>query len=473
MLNSANDGLSQQTSPVTSRRRFLVESANGFGALALAAMTAGCHRQAALPASTGRRAKSVIFLFMEGGPSQVDTFDPKPRLDRDDGRACPFDLPVRLKRERLMRSPFRFAKFGESGADVSELFPHLSQMVDRLAFIRSMTCDFADHPTANYFLHTGTSFRGRPSMGSWVNYGLAKETEDLPSYVVLTGGLMCEGGFDCIRAGFLPPRFQPTILKPGDTPLPDLAPSDSLAVQQRKLALARHLNNRAAEANSVDRHMDAMIDNYELAFRMQSGLPAALDIANETNSVVKLYGLDEAVTRPFGLQCLRARRLVERGVRFVQLIPPQPDGGERWDQHYGLEKFHRMNSLATDKPIAGLLADLASRGLLDETLVLWGGEFGRSPMAESVNLARGIGRDHNRYGFTMWMAGAGIRPGIAYGATDDYGCFAIDRPTTIHDLHATILHLLGLDHTKLVYAHSGRNYRLTDVFGNVIHGLLV
>lgn len=457
-----------------SRRLLLERCANGFGALALAGLT-GCQDESPLaPAATAPRAKaqSVIFLFMEGGPSQMDTFDPKPRLAVDNGRPCPIAAPIRVAREKILKSPFKFAKYGQCGADVSELFPHVAQHVDQIAFVRSMVADFSDHPTANYFLSTGTPLRGRPSMGSWIAYGLGIQSEELPGYVVLSGGRDPEGGRDCLGAGFMPAKFQATILQNREPALPFLQPYESPEAQRRKLALLRQLDAPPAPAAPEDQQFEAMLANYELAFRMQTSLPDALDIRSESQATRALYGIDDEQTRQFGTQCLQARKLVERGVRFVQLLPAPPAGAEKWDQHFNLQAHHSANARRVDQPIAGLLADLRARGLLDQTIVLWGGEFGRTPTGETSSRTQAVGRDHNRHGFTMWLAGGGVRPGLIYGATDEYGVEAIDSPTTVHDLHATILHLLGIDHTQLTYRNAGRDYRLTDVYGHVVHDLI-
>ena len=460
-----------------SRREWLCRSANGFGGLALLNMLARQGDAGAIRAPHfAPKAKAVIFLFMDGGPSQMDTFDPKPRLTRDNGQPLPFRPPTTVFNisDKIYGSPYQFKQYGQSGAWVSELFPQVAERVDDMAIIRSMVADHSEHTAANYFMHSGSGFQGRPSMGAWANYGLGSSNRNLPGFLVLDNGLIPPGGLDCFGAGFLPASYQATIFRRGDNPVSDLQPANP-AVQRDKLELLSKLNRGVLNRFGADSRIEATIENYELAFRMQSAVPELLDIKNETEATKKLYGLDEEITAEFGRSCLTARRLVERGVRFIELLTPARRGIDRWDQHSGLENGHRINAKSTDKPIAALLKDLKSRSLLDETLVIWGGEFGRTPCAQIPDKAEDahlIGRDHNPYGFTMWMAGGGIKPGIVYGATDDYGYFATENKVHVHDLHATILHLLGLDHLKLTYRYSGRDMRLTDVFGNVIHAIL-
>jgi len=419
------------------------------------------------------KAKSVIFLYMDGGPSQMDTFDPKPRLNTEDGKALPFRPPTTVFNisDKILGSPFAFRPYGQSGTPVSELFPETATCVDDLCVIRSMVADHSEHTAANYFLHSGSGFQGRPSMGAWVNYGLGSVSDNLPGFVVLEAGLIPPGGIDCFGAGFLPASYQGTIFKRGSTPIADLEPPPAERPKQRdKLALLAQLNAGYGGSSEVD----AFVKNYELAFRMQAAVPDLLDLKGETETTKKLYGMDEDITSEFGRQCLLARRMVERGVRFIELLTPARPGLDRWDQHSAIESGHRINAKGVDKPIAGLLKDLKARGLLAETLVIWGGEFGRTPCAQiPENGQRSkIGRDHNPYGFTMWMAGGGVKPGIVHGATDDYGYFAVENKVHMNDLHATMLHLLGLDHKRLTYRYSGRDMRLTDVAGNVVKEIL-
>jgi hypothetical protein len=460
--------------PPPNRREMLLRTANGFGALALAALL-GEHSSAAdanpldpRPPHFPARARSVIFLFMDGGPSQVDTFDPKPRLDREDGRPIQMKTPPTQFNNvgNVLKSPWKFRQHGASGIPVSELFPHVAECVDDLAIIRSMVSNFSEHTSANYFLHTGSGLQGRPSHGSWVSYGLGSESQDLPGFVVLNCGLIPPGGLDCFNSGFLPASYQGSVFKAGDQPLANIRPAGD---QAPKLDLLRRLDAEAIDRTGRHDALEAAIANYELACRMQSAVPELVEIEGESEATRKLYGLDDPYpqTQLYGRQCLLARRLVERGVRFVEVLCPAT-GGDRWDQHSNLRDGHTNNARATDKPIAGLLRDLKARGMLGSTLVFWGGEFGRTPMAQGTD-----GRDHNPFGFTVWLAGGGIRGGTIHGATDDYGYYAVENKTTVHDLHATMLHLLGLDHTRLTYRFGGRDMRLTDVHGEVIEAIVV
>ncbi|MBY0586817.1 DUF1501 domain-containing protein [bacterium] len=444
---------------------------------------ASCAKDTA-PASTGpavlrlpRKAKSVIFLHMEGGPSQVDTFDPKPRLAAENGQPLKIDAPLRMKKERVFQSPFKFTQHGQSGIPISELFPHLSRVVDHLCVIRSMVSEHADHGTASYFLCTGHALRGRPSMGSWFSYGLGSANENLPAYIVMHDGEQLAGGPEMLGNGFLPAKHAHTQLGEGPEPLQNLRRREpTAALQQRKLAAIRELNRGDIDLKGGNSQLESMIENYELAFRMQSSVLESVDLAGESEATKKLYGIDDPHTQIYGTRCLRARRLVERGVRFIQLVSPDLTNFAadmiRWDQHTELVAGHRLNASLIDKPVAGLLTDLHNRGLLDETLVLWGGEFGRTPTAQSNFTQFKIGRDHNPWGFSMWMAGGGIKGGTIHGATDEYGFRSVENIVTMHDLHATILHLCGIDHTALTYRFGGRDVRLTDVYGDVIKDIL-
>jgi hypothetical protein len=368
----------------------------------------------------------------------------------------------------VLKSPWEFKKYGQSGIPVSDLFPHVAQCVDDMSIIRSMTADFSEHTNANYFIHSGHGLQGRPSMGSWLTYGLGSECRNLPGFVVLNSGMIPPGGLDCFNSGFLPASYQGSLFREGLEPVADLKPGEGGAQsQQSKLALMRKLDKSVSSRIGADDRIEAAIGNYELAFRMQSAVPDLMDLTGESEATKKLYGLDEAPTKVYGHQCLVARRLVERGVRFVELLCPRV-GADRWDQHSDLKAGHESNAKATDKPIAGLLKDLKQRGLLDKTLVVWAGEFGRTPMAQGSN-----GRDHNPFGFTIWMAGGGVKGGTVYGATDEYGYYAVENKVSIHDLHATMLHLLGMDHKRLTYRFSGRDMRLTDVYGELIKDILV
>src|SRR6267378_704318 len=338
-----------------------------------------------------------------------------------------------------------------------------------------MVADHSEHTAANYFMHSGSGFQGRPSMGSWLTYGLGSECKSLPGFIVLESGLIPPGGLDLFGSGFLPARYQGTLFRNSRHPIADLDPREGdPARQQAKLGLLKNLNQGVLDRLGKVSEMEATISNYELAFRMQTAVPELIDLKSESEATRKHYGLDEPDTEEFGRQCLLARRMVEQGVRFVELLPPFRKGCDRWDQHGNLEDGHRTNARAVDRPIAGLLKDLKARGLLNQTLVLWGGEFGRTPCAQfpDGNYVKAIGRDHNPFGFTMWMAGGGVKGGIIHGSTDEYGYFAIENKVHVHDLHATILHLLGLDHTRLTYRFSGRDMRLTDVSGEVVHGIL-
>ncbi len=466
-----------------SRREMLTRCANGFGALALTALLSDqAYGAANMKKASGplapktpkfpAKAKAVIFLYMDGGPSQVDTFDPKPRLTAENGK--PFGMKMEAtqfnNRGSTLGSPWQFKQYGQSGTPVSDLFPFVAQCVDDLAVVRSMTSNFSEHTNANYFLHTGTGLQGRPSMGAWCGYGLGSENADLPGFVVLNGGLIPPGGLDNFNSGFLPAAFQGSIFKTGANPVANVTPTEAKPQQQAaKLALLRQLDSGVMERMGKNDEVESAIANYELAFRMQSAVPELMDLRGESEATKKLYALDSPnkLTASYGEQCLLARRLVERGVRFIELTCPSTPGADRWDQHGNLRDHHAKNALNVDQPIAGLLRDLKSRGLLDSTLVVWGGEFGRTPFAQGTD-----GRDHNPFGFSMWMAGGGIKGGTIYGATDEYGYKAVENKVTIHDLHATMLHLLGVDHTNLTFRFSGRDIRLTDVHGEVVKDIL-
>jgi hypothetical protein len=461
-----------------SRREMLLRCANGFGAVALTALLGdsayGADKEekdplAPKPPHFKAKATNVIFLYMDGGPSQMDTFDPKPRLAKEHGQ------PIKVKVEptqfnnvgNVLQSPWKFKPYGKSGIPVSDLLPHVAEHVDDLCIVRSMVSDFSEHTNANFFLHTGNGQQGRPSMGAWVTYGLGTACRNLPGFIVLHSGMIPPGGLDCFNSGFLPASYQGSLFQRGDLPLADLKPTEATAkLQQGKLSLMRKLDKGALERAGGDDKLEAAIANYELAFRMQTAVPDLMDLKGETEATKKLYGLDDGKTEIFGRQCLVARRLVERGVRFVELCCPNL-GHDRWDQHSKLKEGHEANSLAVDKPIAGLLKDLKTRGLLESTLVLWAGEFGRTPMAQGSD-----GRDHNPFGFTVWLAGGGVKGGHIHGATDDYGYHAVEDKVPMHDLHATMLHLLGLDHKKVIYRFGGRDMRLTDVHGELVTGIL-
>jgi hypothetical protein len=455
-----------------SRREILRRAGGGFGALALSALLAD-EAAATAPADPlslkapemRAMARRVIFLFMPGGPSQVDTFDPKPRLNRDHGKPAP--KPYLGESRKLLASPWRFRRHGESGLEVSELFPHVGAQADNLCVIRSMVGDDVNHPGGCLLMNTGERVSTRPSLGAWVTYGLGTENRNLPGFIAVGPGPLIEGARQ-YGAAFLPAAYQGTFVSDLSNPIRNLKNSQVSPDRQRsELDALRRLNEMHLARRPDDSRLCARIESFELAYRMQSEAPDAFDISRETEATKRMYGIGNAATEVFGRQCLLARRLVERGVRFVQLYHTT-GGFQPWDQHSDLKGGHANNALATDQPIAGLLRDLQARGLLDETLVIWGGEFGRTPAAQGTD-----GRDHHPYGFTMWLAGGGVRGGLAYGATDEFGWDAVEDRVHVHDLHATILHLLGLNHEKLTYRHAGRDYRLTDVYGNVVKGILV
>ncbi|MEZ5963715.1 MAG: DUF1501 domain-containing protein [Planctomycetota bacterium] len=417
------------------------------------------------------RAKSVIFLYMDGGPSQVDTFDHKPRLQREHGK--PFGMkmePTQFNNNgNTLASPWKFAQRGDSGQWISELLPHLGGCVDELAVIRSMSADFSEHTNANYFLHTGLGIQGRPSMGAWIAYGLGADSHELPAHVVLHGGLIPPGGLDCFGSSFLPATHQGSVFRARHNPVANIEPTEqSAALQRGKLALVQALDELGQE-RAPEAQMAAAIANQELAERMQAAVPELMRLEDESKATRSLYGLDDEFefTRSYGAQCLAARRLVERGVRFVELTCPKMPRCDRWDQHSELRRDHGRNARAIDKPIAGLIRDLKARGLLDQTLLVWSGEFGRTPFAQGRE-----GRDHNPFAFTSWLCGGGVKGGVAHGTSDEYGYKVVQDRVTVHDLHATILHLLGIDHKQLTYRFGGRDIRLTDVYGELVEPIL-
>lgn len=459
-----------------SRRRMLQTSAVGFGWLAASALLAqtGATAAAVDPMAPKRshftpRAKRVIFLLMKGGPSQVDTFDPKPLLDRDDGKPYPGQKPrVQFApTSTLLKSPWSFKSYGESGLPVSELFPHVAQCVDDLCILRSLHGTNPAHGGALLKLHTGSDNFIRPSMGSWITYGLGTENQNLPAFITICP-TFAHGGVNNWGSAFLPAAYQGTPIGNATVPasqatVQHIRNSRLTSAQQRtQLDLIGQMNQDHLSATGPNSALEGRLNSFELAFRMQMAMPEAQDISSESDATRKLYGIDHPVTENFGRQCLLARRFAERGVRFIQVT--HSDGDVQWDQHGDLRKGHAKNAAEVDQPIAGLLRDLKSRGLLKDTLVVWGGEFGRTPAAQGGR----DGRDHNPEGFTMWLAGAGVKAGTAYGSTDDYGWFATENKVHLHDLHATLLALLGLDHEKLTYRYAGRDFRLTDVAGHVV-----
>jgi hypothetical protein len=458
---------------IPSRRQMLKHFANGFGMLGLANLFSSdlLASQIANP-QFAAKAKRVIFLFMSGGPSHVDLFDPKPKLQAQSGKPLPFEMPklVRTKTGNLLGSPYKFKKHGQSGIEVSELFPNVASCIDDICVIRSMVADNINHNGACLQMNTGEQAFSRPCIGSWLLYGLGSENQNLPGFVVLSPSQPAQGA-PLWSASFLPAGYQGTLVSNLNDPISNLKNTRfSQLIQRKQLDLLQQLNSMHQAARDEDSRLSARIQSFELAFRMQTAAPEAFDITGESDATKKLYGVGDGPTDIFAKQCLLARRLTERGVRMVQVYHTQTSkrsSCQLWDQHGGLKTELPNNCLATDKPIAGLLKDLKSRGLLDETLVVWGGEFGRTPTAEGTD-----GREHHPFGFTMWLAGGGIKGGMAYGATDDYGWHAVENKVHVHDLHATILHLMGLNHQKLTYRYSGRDYRLTDVFGNVVKPIL-
>ncbi len=468
-------------------------SANGFGWLALSAMLADgaraeprpgtAYQEADAPHSPGSsrphfraRAKNVIFCFMDGGVSHVDSFDPKPKLAELDGKDTgKVDNPTANTNRKWLQSPWKFARHGRCGMPVSELFPHIATCADDLAVVRSMKADLPIHSTGVLFLHTGHNNAGRPSLGSWVTYGLGSENRNLPGFLVLSFGVVPCGGLENFSSGFLPADQQATLLRADGTPLENLVPGDrDAAVQRTKLELLRRQDEAfsrdlGGSQTAAGDAVESAIRNYEMAYRMQSLVPDVLDLSRETEHTQRLYGIDSKVPsqRLYGIQCLRARRLIESGVRFVEITCPPGASNGAWDQHGNLKGGHEKNALDTDQAIAGLIKDLKARGLFDETLIVWAGEFGRTPHSTGRD-----GRDHHPEGFSVWLAGGGVKGGTIHGATDELGMHAVDKVATMHDLHATILHLLGIDHEKLTFRYSGRDFRLTDVHGSVIREIV-
>ncbi len=469
-----------------SRREFLFEAGGGLSGVALAwllgqdrllaaegacAGSAGSSPFAPKPPHFAPRAKRVISLFMSGGVSHMDTFDRKPALEKYAGQPLPLEEEIVVRQGHpgpLMPSPFTFQKYGGGGLEISELFPHVAKHADRLAVVRSVVGRSNDHVMAHYELASGTVRMGAPSVGSWITYGLGSENQNLPAFVVIydaRGGPF--GGPANWSAGYMPAALQGTVFRSAGDPILDLKPPPGLSPEQARarLDLLGKLNQLDAEKNPANSELAARVQSYELAYRMQTCAPEAVDLDQESAATKKIYGFDNPITEPFGRQCLMARRLVERGVRFVQVY----HGGlgnqntDTWDAHGNVEENHRQHAAETDLPIGGLLSDLAARGLLDDTLLIWQSEFGRMPISQ-----RGLGRDHNPGTMSIWLAGAKVRGGQAIGESDEFGYKAAVQPVTVHDLHATMLHLLGMDHTRLTYSFQGRQMRLTDVYGEVI-----
>ena len=454
------------------RRQFLKTSSCGFGSLALGGML---NAEVKLP-SIPQRAKRVIFIFMAGGPSHVDTFDYKPELSKSDNKDMDF-VGVRTgtfgkaSKRTLMKPMWDFQQYGECGQHVSSLFPHIAQHVDDISFVHSMHTEGVAHGPSTLFLHTGATNLVRPSMGSWVSYGLGSENNNLPSFVTISPA-SSKGGPRNYGNAFLPAIHQGTSIGSAgdisDAKIRNIENSQLTYKEQKgRFDFLGQLNKIQASKVPHDERLEATIQNYELAWRMQMEAPETTDISNETDATKKLYGIGDKSTDYFGKQCLIARRMAERGVRFIEVNYSDESNNPRWDQHSNMPK-HAEHAKATDKPVAGLLADLKSRGLLEDTLIWWGGEFGRTPFSQNKN-----GRDHNPRGFTIFLAGGGVKGGYAHGATDELGGVAVDGRVHMHDLHATILYALGLHHKKLTYRYAGRDFRLTDVHGNVIHDLFV
>lgn len=464
---------------LVSRRCMLQSTAVGFGHLALAAML---QQEGTLFAADSvsqpkqhhtPRAKRVIFMFMKGGPSGIDTFDYKPKLQADDGKELPYKKPRVQFAETgaLLGSPWRFKQYGESGIHVSDLFPHVAQRIDDICVLNSVHGTNAAHGGAALKLHTGSDTFVRPSMGAWINYGLGTENENLPGFLTICPTL-AHGGVKNWGSAFLPAECQGVPLGVASKPSLDanvkfIENSKWSTEQQRQqISFLNSMNRRHLAESGPASALEARINSFELAFKMQSQMPVAQDLSQESAATHSLYGLDDPATEDFGRQCLLARRFAERGVRFIQIT--HSDTNVQWDQHSNLKEGHEKNAREVDKPIAGLLTDLKQRGLLKDTLVLWGGEFGRTPVAQGKN-----GRDHNPEGFTMWMAGGGVKSGMRYGATDEYGYYAQENKMHVHDLHATLLALLGLEHERLTYRYAGRDFRLTDVAGKVHNEIFV
>ncbi len=465
------------TSPSTNpTRRAMLKSGAGFGYLALAGLTSQWGSRAiarpATPVASAAeahplavkqphftpRAKRVIFMFMQGGPTHVDSFDYKPALAKHHGQTRSFSYNQNKFSGKLMKSPFKFHKSGHSGIEISDRFPYLAQHADDLCLINGMHTSNPAHPQATIFLHTGSINFVRPSIGSWSVYGLGTENEDLPGFITINP-LQRLGGAQNYGAAFLPAAFQGTRVTSGGSAIANIrnAAGKTAREQRRHLDLIQAMNQDALNRAKVDTEIEGVIESYELAFRMQKAVPEVMDISGEPTHIREMYGLNNGPTRNFGTQCLMARRLAESGVRFIEVT----QGG--WDTHNGLKTRFPQLCQSIDQPIAALIGDLKSRGMLDDTLLVWGGEFGRTP-AEQSNFN---GRRHNNRGYTMWMAGGGIKGGVRYGATDETGWVASENKVHTHDLHATILHALGLDHERLTYRYAGRDFRLTDVYGDV------
>ena len=454
----------------SSRRDFLRTASNGFGLLAFSAL-ARAEEGIVSPLHFPATADSVIFLFMPGGVSHMESFDPKPKLAELDGKQAVLNSYVAGPKRKWLRCLWEFQQYGECGAPVSSLFPNMARHVDDFAIVRSMHSPFPLHARGNVFLHTGRLVGGYPSLGSWTVYGLGSENQNLPGYILLRDAYVPPGGIENFSNGFLPATHQATHIRDQGVPIDNIEPADEAdAIQRAKIDAINGQDRDFLKETQKDPLIEAAIANYELAYRMQSLVPDVLDLEKESEATKRLYGLDaeNEAKRGYGLQCLRARRLVEKGVRFVEVTCPNLFGmNGTWDQHSELREGHETNALVTDQAIAGLLTDLKARGMLERTLVVWAGEFGRTP-----DTGNGDGRDHHPACFTIWMAGGGVRGGVTYGETDELGNEIARDPVSIHDLHATILRTLGADHERLTYRFGGREHRLTDVHGRVVHEIL-
>lgn len=478
--------------PWLDRRRFLKSAGAGFGSLGLLDLLM---RQGVVRADGGDvpqagagmmkprsphhapRAKAVIFLFMYGGPSGFDLFDPKPVLQKSDGKTADFSINTFFdgkQQGKLMASPYKFKPHGQCGQQVSEVFPELAKCVDEIAFLKSCHVDSNNHGPAMIQMNTGVIRVGLPSMGSWITYGLGSENNDMPGHITMydwRGGPI--NGAQNWSSGFLPSNFQGTAFRSSGTPILDLQRQPGISAQQqmRQIKLIEQLGRGYRQANPAEADLQARIESFELAYRMNAAAPGVVDLSGESEETKALYGMDKPVSRYFGTQCLLARRMVERGIRFIQIYSGGGNQQESWDAHLGLKVNHDMHCAETDRPMYGLITDLKRRGLLDSTLIVWGGEFGRLPIIQNYSGKTG-GRDHNPQGFLMWMAGGGIKGGVSHGQTDEVGWKATVDPTSVNDVHATILHQLGIDHERLTYLHDGRAYRLTDLAGEVIEPIL-
>ncbi len=471
-----------------SRRQMLARCSTGFGMLALSGLLADkAYAGLAKSVTAGTspvgsphfrpKAKSVIFCYMSGGVSHVDSFDPKPELARRHGQPMP--VPVRPtvfnNNGNIMASPWEFRKYGQSGIPVSNMFPHIGSCADDIAVIRSMTSKVSEHAQGNYFFHCGQPFSGFPSAGAWINYGLGSESKNLPGFVVLSSGGIPHGGVSLFSSGFLPAVHQASLINPAaNEPLRNIVPKEPDSLQRRRLGFIKQLDEIFLQRTKEDPQVEAAIRNCETAYQMQSSVPELVDLSGESEATKTLYGLDSPnkTTAEYARQCLLARRLIERGVRFIELTCLSVEigaGGKAnpWDQHGKIKDGHTAMALQVDQPIAGLIKDLKARGLLDQTLIIWSGEFGRTPFSQGSD-----GRDHNPYGFSSWLAGGGVKGGTIHGATDDLGYYAVENVATVYDLWATVLHLLGLDHERLTYRFGGRDFRLSDVHGHVIQPIL-